>query len=294
MTNDGLLNARGLRRFHSKRRLAFLATLTVFACCWFWLYFDSTYQRRKAERFIADLKSFPFATAGFREVRDLSSRNGGAGLQQFPPRWPVPGAPSRESWGTMNIQLGDLNLPLVQTGPLCTAQDCTFDIWIKARLARLPLPGWAAEALYATLPYLGIRAWVIYARFEVRGGKLDRSRTTVGELRHGTSGPYEGLIPFGYEVVSTADFDPVDRSYDYDVGFPHITGPPSNVLSARIAQRLDAPMQRAFDIDLRCLTAAFHSCSGFGELVPSAWSDYLVQKAESEKAYREQDRLRRQ
>lgn len=168
----------------------------MFSSSWLWLYFDSVHQRRKAESLIADLKLFPFASAGFLEVQELASRHGGAAVQQLPPlQLPQPGVPFLDSQGKISI-------PRISGGPTCTVQDCTFEIWIKTRLARLPLERRAAELLYTALPYLGIRSWILCSRFEVRRGKLEESSTTVVEVRHGTLGSYEGLVPFGYEVVS--------------------------------------------------------------------------------------------
>jgi hypothetical protein len=100
----------------------------------------------------------------------------------------------------------------------------------------------------------------------------------VGEERRRRSASYVGLIPFGYEVVSRADTDSLDRSYDYTVGFQHVTGSPSNVLRARFVQTSGIPMRRALDIHLHCLTAVMHDCSGLDELAPSAWADYLARE----------------
>jgi hypothetical protein len=64
------------------------------------LYFDSVYQRQRAESLIADLKSFPFASAGFSGVRELAIHHGGTAVQQFPPlRLPHFGVPSLDPAG---------------------------------------------------------------------------------------------------------------------------------------------------------------------------------------------------
>jgi hypothetical protein len=49
---------------------------------------------------IADLKSFPFASAGFSGVRELAIHHGGTAVQQFPPlRLPHFGVPSLDPAG---------------------------------------------------------------------------------------------------------------------------------------------------------------------------------------------------
>ena len=160
-------------------------------------------------------------------------------------------------------------------------RNCTFEISMRTGLARLPLEGWTAELLYATLPFLGIRSWIFDSMLEVRGDKLQGSRTIVAEGRWGTSDSYQGLIPFGYEVVSVPVSDWRDTTYDYRVGFPHITGPPANILKARVAQTPFASMQRVFDVHLSCLSAVFRDCRGFDELAPSAWADYSARLSDA-------------
>lgn len=254
MTDDRLQSVRSSSRLRRALRGSLLLLFGFLLLSWVWLYFDSVHQRRKAESLIVDLKTFQFASAGFLDVRELAIRHGGRA-----------------------------SAPLVQRMPACTAQDCTFEIWIKTGMTRFPLENKAEEFLYRVLPYLGIRSWMLYSMFVVSGGKLQESRTTIGEERWGRSGSYEGLIPFGYEVVSVPLSDSFDPRYDYAVGFPHVTGPPSNVLRARVVRTPDAPMLRAFDIDLSCLSSVFRDCRGFDELAPSAWADFLARKAEFDK-----------
>ena len=102
------------------------------ACSWLFLYLDSVHQRRRAESLFADLKSLDFATAGFPEVRDIMIRNGDT------------------------------------PGPTCNPQNCTFLLQIMTRLPRIPLLDRTATFFYTTLPYLGVRSWIVYAQFEVR------------------------------------------------------------------------------------------------------------------------------
>ena len=62
------------------------------------------------------------------------------------------------------------------------------------------------------------------------------------------------------------------------VGVPHITGTVSDELWTWIAQAPNAPINRAFDVRLHCLTTVLHACRGFAEIAPSAWSDYQAEK----------------
>lgn len=252
------------RRFRGAFRFSVALLFVVFSCSWLWLYLASIHQRHKAERFTSDLRSFPFATAGFVEVRDLVLRHGGTALQTLPQNPPF----------------------------TCTVRDCTCAVWIKHPLMRLPLEGRAAELLYSTLPYFGIRPWVVYARFEVNGGKLARSRTTIGQLRRGRMGTYEGLLPIEYAVSTDRTATPYskigDRGDVYVVSSPTaITGPPAEMWTAWILQTPDAPIGRAFDVDLRCFTAVMRGCAGLRQLAPSAWADH---EAQAVKFREEEDR----
>jgi hypothetical protein len=138
-----------------------------------------------------------------------------------------------------------------------------------------------AEAFYYTLPYIGVRSWILYARFEIRNGKLDRSLTSVQELRIEGTDSGERLIPFGYEVETlrdSASFNLRCRNQDYcaylDHG--HRMKFPENVLHTYVLQSAKTPAKRAFDVDLRCLNGLFRSCR-FDELAPSAWADYSAE-----------------
>jgi hypothetical protein len=51
------------RRFHVTVRSVTRLVLVLTACSWLFLYLDSVHQRRRAEAFVADLKSLDFATA---------------------------------------------------------------------------------------------------------------------------------------------------------------------------------------------------------------------------------------
>jgi len=254
---------------------ACLLVLAVIALAWLWLYLDSLHERRRAERMIADLRSFPFASAGFPEVRQLANRYGGIVTQSFPlPKFLPPGLPVRRFAGSGNSK--DL-VPEVRTRPTCTSQDCTFIIRIKPRLWLYDLQfNYKLSAFLAsTLAHVGLRPWAVYASFEVRDSKLWESRAGAGQGRHKRLGSYEGLVMLDYEVISMSKANAVYQNRpDYAVSVPHITGTISEDLRTWFVQAPSAPTSRAFDIDLHCLTAFMHPCKGFDVLAPSAWVDY--------------------
>jgi hypothetical protein len=165
--------------------------------------------------------------------------------------------------------------------PTCTLQECVFDLWIMTPLARLPFPlqERTAKFLYSALPYIGVRSWVLYARFEVRNGELDRSLTAVSEFRVDRLGSRQRLVPLGYEVDTTlrdsATFELECHNQDYRVYLDHghPVKPPQNMLHTCVLQPAGIPAKRAFDVNLRCLNGLFRSCR-FDELAPSAWADY--------------------
>jgi hypothetical protein len=251
----------------------FLTFLVILLGCWRWLYGDSVYQRRKAEYLINDLKSFPFALAGFPEVQELAIRHGGVAIQQFPfHQFPYAGVPSRDAQGRVTV-------PFIPLRPTCNSQHCDFESLISPPGAMIAMHGRAAELLQAALSYLGIRSWALYSVFRVKAGKLETSMTTVTELRHEPSGPYVALAPFGYEVDSVAESEFPGSPYEYSVGFLHVTGSPAHIIRTRFAQVPYAPVRRAFDIDVQCLAAVWRSCRGLDELAPSAWADYAATRS---------------
>jgi hypothetical protein len=210
-------------------------------------------------------------------VRELANRYGGNAVQSFsvlqflPPGLPWPKFP-----GTTDSQE---RVPLVRTRPTCTPRDCIFDIWIRPRLFNLPLNYETSRFLYSGLARVGLRPWVVSGRFEVRDGKLWESRTGVGQFRHARIASYEGLILLGYEVISMSRAEALNSHRpEYAVGVPHVTGTVSDDLSTWIVQASNAPINRAFDIRLHCLTTVSRACRGFAELAPSAWGDYQAEK----------------
>ena len=117
--------------------------LVSIAGTWLFLYFDSIYQRRKAESLFAELKSLDFATAGFPEVRDIMIRNGGAGVQrELLPRFPGFGDPMVDMHGNVTFE---------RRGPTCTPRDCTFQLSIMTRLPRIPSLDRTARVSYIRL-----------------------------------------------------------------------------------------------------------------------------------------------
>ena len=201
------------RRFRATLRWMAGLVLVSIAGSWLFLYLDSVYQRRRADSLFADLKSLDFSTAGFAEVRDIMIRNG------------------------------------ARPGSTCSPQNCTFRLQIMSRVPRIPLPDRTAILFYATLPYIGIRWWVVYAQFDVRDGKLDRS--DAASFKHGPCSSQE------YQVW-------VDHG-----GFKL----PIHALDTCVVQSAGIPVKRAFDVPLRCLNGLFRSCR-FDDLAPSVWADY--------------------
>jgi hypothetical protein len=263
------------RRFHVTVRSVTRLVLVLIACSWLFLYLDSVHQRRRAEAFVADLKSLDFATAGFTDVRDFMIRNGGmpsrpASLSRLPVLAP--------SMPDLNGNIGFYN-----PWPTCTRRDCTFVVSINSRLARLPFPiqERTEEFLYSALPYIGVRSWALGARFVVRNGKLERSEMGVSEFRVDRLelGYPRRLIPLGYEVDTSLRDSVIfglrchNQDYRVYLDHGHPVKFPGNVLHTCVTQTAGAPIKRAFDIKLRCLNGIFRGCR-FDELAPSAWADY--------------------
>src|SRR5260370_16877573 len=122
------------RRIRRAGCFVFLGFLIFISCCWLLLYLDSVRQRHKAERFVNDLKPFPFATAGFFEVRELANRYGGTAVLQSPllqgPRYGI----------TLHDLGGKIGVSPTHSGPLfCPATHSTFPLAIPPRVMNLPL-----------------------------------------------------------------------------------------------------------------------------------------------------------
>lgn len=235
---------------HTRRRfrgaLRWLAGLILIAIAgsWLFLYIDSVYQRRRAESLFADLRSLDFSTAGFTEVRDIMVRNG------------------------------------ARPGATCNPQNCTFRLQIMTQLPRIPLLGRKAIFLYTTLPYIGLRSWIVYAQFDVRDGQLDKSGASVWEYRmeRVDYNAYRQFIPLGYAVETqrnAASFEERPcRGQEYQVSVSHGGFKiPSDVLGTCVVQSAGTSVKRAFDVHLSCLNNPFRNCR-FNELAPSAWADY--------------------
>jgi hypothetical protein len=261
------------RRFPVAAHWVTRLAIALIACSWLFLYLDSVHQRRRAEAFVANLKSLDSATAGFTDVRDLVIRNGGYAN-------PAPSSLARPDFPTPSMPDLHGNISFYNPWPPCTRQDCTFIVWINTRLARLPFPlkERTIEFLYSALPYIGVRSWVLGAIFEVRNGKLERSQMGVWELRTDRleSGYPRRLIPLGYEVDTLLPDSPkIDlcRHQDHRVFLDNGHQMPQNVLRTCVLQTAGTPIKRALDINLRCLNGIFRGCR-FDELAPLAWAEY--------------------
>ena len=225
-------------------RLLFIAIVGS----WLFLYIDSVHQRRRAEAFVADLRSLDFSTAGFPEVRDIMLRNGGTTTKR-------------------------------RAQDTCTPRDCYFALQIMSKLPRIPLYGRKAIFLYTILPYIGVRSWVINASFEVRDGKLYMGGMSVWEYRmERVKWNVYWLVPLSYGVETQRDaasfqYRPC-RGQEYQEWVDHgIMKMPANRLETCVVQSAGVPVKRAFDVHLRCLNNPFRNCR-FDELAPSAWADY--------------------
>jgi hypothetical protein len=253
-----------------------LAFLGLCALGWLWLYLDSLYELRRAEHLIADLKSLPFSSAGFHEVRDFVNLHGGAPILQFPNLQSTPpGLPQID-------EEGHLQMPAVGQYPTCTPQDCRFEITVKPRVWRISMilmsertPSWIPSALAS----FGIRPWIVGVDFEIHDGLLLESRTAVAQMKHSNFGSYSGLASLGYSIHWRAHLKNGEQNGNYILFKPHITGVFADVLIARVISSSNVPMQRAFDINLHCFTAVFRACNGLDELDHSAFADFQAEEA---------------
>jgi len=238
------------RRGRATLRWVVRLVLASIAGAWLFLYIDSVHQRRRAEAFLADLKSLDFSTAGFPEVRDIMIRNGGT-------TW------KRRAQDT------------------CTPRDCYFALDIKSQLPRIPLMGRKAIFLYTILPYIGVRSWVFRASFEVRDGKLYEGGMGVFEYRmKRVSWNVYWLVPLTYGVETQRDAASFKNgpcsSQEYQVSVSHgVIHIPFDGLETCVVQSAGTSVKRAFDVHLRCLNNPFRNCR-FDDLAPSAWADYLA------------------
>jgi hypothetical protein len=231
-------------RFRVALRWAARLVLISIVGSWLFLYIDSVHQRRRAESLFADLRSLDFSTAGFAEVRDIMVRSE------------------------------------ARPGVTCNPQNCTFRLQIMSQLPRIPLLGRKAVFLYTTLPYIGLRSWILYAQFDVRDGKLDKSEASVWEYRmeRVDYNAYRQLIPLGYGVETHRDAANFEyrpcRGQEYQVSVSHGAFKiPSDGLGTCVVQSAGTSLKRAFDVHLSCLNNPLRNCR-FNELAPSAWADY--------------------
>jgi hypothetical protein len=247
--------------------------LSVLVLGWLYLYLDSVRERRKAEHLIADLRSFPLATAGFPEVRQLTNQYGGTAVQSFPlPKFLPPGPPLRIP-GHLD---SEMPLPQNRTRPTCTPQDCTFDVGIASQtwIYDLRLDYRISELLASVLEHVGLRPWVVFTNFQIKNGKLWETQTIAVQARRETLGSHQGIGTVSYQVTSRSKANASESNRPgYAVFVPH-RGTVGSNLSAYFTQTADTRSGRAFDVDLRCFTFLTRSCNGSSELAPSAWADY--------------------
>ena len=231
------------------------------------LFAESVYQRRKAEALIAGLKTFPFASAKFVEVREFVLKHGGHPVQQSLPFTPRVSGIARLGQDRKTI------IPFDITQPACTDRDCEFEVRIANDAYRLLYLYSSTRVFTGVLLKVGIRPWVLEAHFSVADGMFKGSRILVGQIRSSPSNDLKGLEPIGYIVNTIARAD-VEKAYT--VGLRDtVVHSSSFELIAQFARTESAPARRAFDIDLHCLTVVRRPCTSFAELAPSAWADHL-------------------
>jgi hypothetical protein len=153
--------------------------------------------------------------------------------------------------------------------PDCTPQDCSLEIYIESRAQELV--GYS-ESRYRLFHLLGVRPWGVVVTFTIKDAKLLDSSIEIETVVFRQIGGTDCAVDLLYETVSRAPIDSFDIS-PYAVYRPHISsGTPTDALFARFAATDSAPT-RAFDLDLRCLTAITSVCT-HAQLAPSAWADY--------------------
>ena len=254
-------------------------TIMVFvaflSCTWLLLYLDSVHQRRRAELMLSDLKSLPFGTAGFVEIRDFVNLHGGTVIQEFPNlQFLPPGPPSPLSQGNSEMLLS------YTLGPICTERDCTFVIRILPYVSKLALTFYLPDSPPGfALAHVGLRPWIVTAVFQVKDGRLWESRIGAAQIRHSRSLSFGKLSQLDYEarIGSFAYGVAMHETSGYNVGVPILTGGAligDERITSWLVQPSNAPIRRILDIDLHCLTVISRNCNGLSEFAPSAWADY--------------------
>jgi hypothetical protein len=217
--------------------------LTIILFCWLGLYFTSLVQRRKAEQLFGDLKTFPLATARFEQVRDFAVAHGGHAAQD----------PSR--------------IP-----PLCTIQNCTFNIATTHSLLRLSMNSWHVEMMLRMLAKMGIRPWGVFVSFEISNGELVRTEFEIGQIQF-DSGEF-GEVEYQLSASKTCKYlVRCDPRFTFLVGRPdnQTRGPSDLVLADLLLPASGDSLDRALAVDLRCFTRVRRGCMDAREIAPRAW-----------------------
>jgi len=225
-----------------------IGSLAVVLLCWLFLYADSICQRRKAERLLSSLRTFPFSTANFNQVRDFTLQHEGSVLRTELP-------PDRDS---------------------CSPQHCDFEVSVNTTLIKFArhVPSYGHQ-LDLTANYLGINPWVVATTFEVRNGRLAHSRTIIGAERLGEKqDSFGGTVYMQYQVDTVRVSIPYAGTEhpDYFITTPHVTGPPTELLQVWTVQSASQPLRQAFDVRLGCVTS-LGGCSSLRQFVPLTWSN---------------------
>ncbi len=267
---------------------AVLSLLVILSFIWLLLYLDSVHQRRKAEQLLSDLKSFPFATAGFVEARDFAIRHGATLVPQFPNiRFLPPGTPR----APLPPQIyPDIPLSYVSeaAGPICTYRNCTIEGLITP-FGLTSLIGVPDSLCGSILARIGLRLWRVGTTFEVKDGKLRSSGAGVMQIMRSRSLPLgsspvltfsaiRSSLAFGTYLFWPSGYSVACGKSGFVHAFTNCTGTSDQVMDVWLVQPLlepsEVPIGRAFNINLRCLTVVSRDCRGLAEIAPSAWSDY--------------------
>jgi len=252
--------------FRKAAKIFGLAILTLSIVSWLFLYVDSVYHRRQAERLIAELQSFPFSSARFLETRDFVNRFGGKPLVQFPDvRLSAPGLPVTD-------EEGGVHLPAIDKYPRCDAENCVFQIWLKPKnfvLATKKDSFWFSTLL----ANMGLRPWAAATSFEIVGGYLKKATFSVVQTKIADIDGKGLAVQLGYVAVIEEKMTFNGERNELTVFAPKISFS-TDALYAMADLNSREAIRRSMDIRIACVSAVFRPCKGFSELAPSGWAEY--------------------
>lgn len=258
------MSAGGYRRTQKRLRSIALWTLCVVislpVVLWAALYADSIAQRRKAERFVSDFGALTPGVSTIEDVRLILDRYS-APETQFDPPW--------------------------KTEKRCTPTDCDYDFRVAATTEHIPeFLVVLVIAQHNEMKRIGLRLWGASARFEVRGGVLQKA---ILHLQFDGDHPafrecYDVYVRQERMADLRDNFNADAPSYT--VGKSHLTsGCDGFVMNIHLDNRASPDERfRAGDFRFPVLTR-LNAQVGVSQFVPSAWEDWLegLRKLEQEK-----------